>query len=132
MPALSDTLLKSFRERLRTRREQLRAIISGALLGADENFGTLAGQVRDAGDESVSDLISGLNLKRITREAEEIADIEDALERIALGTFGECIVCNKKIDPARLEAYPTAKRCIDCQTRHENTRRGGRDATPSL
>ena len=132
MPMLEEAVLKTTAERLRARREALRAIISDALLASEENFGTLAGQVRDAGDESVADLVSGLNLRQIAREAEEITDIEGALARIGQGTFGECIVCGNAIDPARLKAYPTAKRCIGCQTKHENARRGGRDATPSL
>jgi len=129
---LSSAEIKQFETVLRERREKLRTIISNALVSADENFGTLAGQVRDAGDDSVADLVSGLNLNQVAREAGEIADIEAALRRIQDGGFGECIECGNAIAVSRLTVYPTAKRCIDCQTRHENTRRGGRDATPSL
>lgn len=129
---LSSAEIKQFETVLRERREKLRTIISNALVSADENFGTLAGQVRDAGDDSVADLVSGLNLNQVAREAGEIADIEAALGRIQDGGFGECIECGNAIAASRLSAYPTAKRCIDCQTRHENARRGGRDATPSL
>jgi len=129
---LSKAEIDHFENMLRQRREALRAIISEALLASEENFGTLAGEVRDAGDDSVADLVSGLNLRQIAREAEEIGDIESALARIAQGTFGECVVCGNVIDPGRLAAYPTAKRCIACQTRHENARRGGQDPTPSL
>lgn len=45
---------------------------------------------------------------------EEIADIEAALKRIELGTYGECTTCGKEISPARLAAVPTAAQCIDC------------------
>lgn len=44
----------------------------------------------------------------------EIADIRQALLRIEEGTYGECAVCGKPIAPARLEALPTATRCINC------------------
>ena len=47
------------------------------------------------------------------------------------GAYGKCVDCGDAITYERLDAYPTAKRCITCQSRHEN-RRGGRDATPSL
>lgn len=50
------------------------------------------------------------------RELREIAAVR---ERLANGTYGECIDCGEPIAPARLEAYPTARRCADCQSRHE-------------
>ena len=30
-----------------------------------------------------------------------------------------CIDCGHEIGPARLEAMPAARRCVDCQARHE-------------
>ncbi|PIW28946.1 MAG: hypothetical protein COW30_06230 [Rhodospirillales bacterium CG15_BIG_FIL_POST_REV_8_21_14_020_66_15] len=44
----------------------------------------------------------------------EIAQIESALERIAAGTYGECVTCGAEIAPARLEAVPHAAQCIKC------------------
>ena len=41
---------------------------------------------------------------------------------IAAGRYGVCIDCGTAIDFKRLEAYPTAKRCIACQQRRERTR----------
>lgn len=55
-------------------------------------------------------------------ETAELADIAAALERIQAGTYGQCTDCGVTIPPARLNAYPTAKRCIDCQTRKERRR----------
>jgi DnaK suppressor protein len=49
-------------------------------------------------------------------ETAELGDIEAALERIQLGTYGHCSDCGKTIPTARLDAYPSAKRCIACQT----------------
>lgn len=45
---------------------------------------------------------------------QEIRQIRDALQRIALGTYGVCAACGKPIDPKRLKAVPTATRCIKC------------------
>jgi RNA polymerase-binding transcription factor DksA len=72
-----------------------------------------------------------MNLKSSQRETDELANVEAALARIRNGRYGACIDCGAAIHRDRLLAYPAAKRCIDCQTLHEN-RRGGRDATPSL
>jgi DnaK suppressor protein len=55
-------------------------------------------------------------------ETAELGDIEAALERLDAGTYGQCTDCGVTIPPARLNAYPTAKRCIDCQTQKEQRR----------
>jgi DnaK suppressor protein len=55
-------------------------------------------------------------------ETAELGDIDAALERIDAGTYGQCTDCGVIIPPARLSAYPTAKRCIDCQTLAEQHR----------
>ncbi len=44
----------------------------------------------------------------------EIAQIETALERIADGTYGDCVTCGEAIPPARIEAVPQAAQCIKC------------------
>ncbi len=55
-------------------------------------------------------------------ETAELGDIEAALERMGAGTYGQCTDCGVTIPSARLKAYPTAKRCIDCQTVAEQHR----------
>jgi len=55
-------------------------------------------------------------------ETAELGEIDVALERIDAGTYGQCTDCGVSIPPARLNAYPTAKRCIDCQTVAEQSR----------
>ncbi|PVE08009.1 TraR/DksA C4-type zinc finger protein [Limnohabitans sp. Rim28] len=55
-------------------------------------------------------------------ETAELGDIDAALERMDAGTYGQCTDCGVTIPPERLNAYPTAKRCIDCQTLAEQRR----------
>jgi DnaK suppressor protein len=55
-------------------------------------------------------------------ETAELGDIEAALERLDAGTYGQCTECGVTIPPARLNAYLTAKRCIDCQISAEQHR----------
>ncbi len=55
-------------------------------------------------------------------ETAELGDIDAALERIEAGTYGICTDCGVNIPSARLIAYPTAKRCIDCQSLSEHHR----------
>lgn len=44
----------------------------------------------------------------------EIASVSRALERIARGTYGECVRCGGQIAVPRLEARPEAALCIAC------------------
>lgn len=46
-----------------------------------------------------------------------IASVERALERIADGSYGECVSCGVEIAAGRLEARPEAALCIDCASR---------------
>lgn len=44
----------------------------------------------------------------------EIQEVEQALQRLADGKYGQCAKCGKAIGTARLAALPYATRCIDC------------------
>ncbi|MBX5461147.1 MAG: TraR/DksA C4-type zinc finger protein [Steroidobacteraceae bacterium] len=129
--AISLEEAASFRERLRARSRTLRAEIHDTLMRTDaEQFARIAGEVRDAEEASVANLLVDVNMAEITRDVEELRDIEGALKRIASGAYGICVKCGEPISRARLEAYPTAKRCFPCQRRYEQSR--GSTAPPSL
>jgi RNA polymerase-binding protein DksA len=49
------------------------------------------------------------------RAGHQLRLVDDALARIAAGTYGTCIRCGRPIAPERLEALPWAAHCIDCQ-----------------
>ena len=48
-----------------------------------------------------------------------LQDIQDALQKIEDGTYGECENCGEDISIARLEANPMAKLCVDCKSEEE-------------
>ncbi|WP_460775436.1 TraR/DksA family transcriptional regulator [Microbacterium sp. GXF7504] len=45
----------------------------------------------------------------------ERAQVEAALARVAVGTYGVCARCGEPIPAARLEARPFATMCVACQ-----------------
>jgi DnaK suppressor protein len=49
----------------------------------------------------------------------EMGEIAAARERVAAGTYGSCADCGEPIGAGRLEAQPTARRCVGCQALHE-------------
>ncbi len=124
MPStLSNLDVRRFERRLRSRLGALRSQIHAALLRNDtETYSQLAGQVHDIDEESLADLLVDVNLAEITREVEEARDIDAALRRILTRTYGICVGCGEVIDEKRLDAYPTAKRCLDCQRIHDRSR----------
>ena len=90
------------------------------LVASDEqHFQDLAGRVHDQGEESVADMLADLGATMIDRHINEIRDIEAAKRRIKEGTYSTCADCGADIGLARLKAYPTARRYIECQGVHE-------------
>ena len=49
------------------------------------------------------------------RAERELAQVDEALTRLAAGTYGLCLACGRPIDPARLEALPWALLDLECQ-----------------
>jgi len=54
-------------------------------------------------------------LDKLTRDL--LAEVEHALHKFELGTYGLCDLCGQPIDPARLEALPQANLCLSCKAR---------------
>ena len=60
-----------------------------------------------------------MQLRFRTRESRLISKLQQALERIENGTYGECEVCGEPISIKRLEARPVATKCFDCKEAEE-------------
>ena len=121
----------TMKSRLHERAAQLRGEIQRTLeRSSDETHVRSAEQARDTEDDSFSNLIVDLNLAEIDRDADELRRIDTALARLSEGSYGLCEDCGQRIPQARLEAEPTALRCIRCQELYERTHAGV--ATPRL
>lgn len=60
-----------------------------------------------------------LELRTRDRERKLIKKIEQAIDMIKNKEYGYCESCGAKIGIRRLEARPTADKCIDCKTFEE-------------
>jgi DnaK suppressor protein len=110
-------------QQLRARFDFLKKEIREELLRSeDERYTELAGRVHDSGDEAVADLLADVSLAVIDQHIHEIQDLEAALQRMQTASYGVCIDCDNDIAYRRLRAYPTAKRCRDCQVAYERSR----------
>ena len=48
---------------------------------------------------------------------DRLDEVEQALVKLDQGSYGVCESCSRPIDAARLEALPSARRCIDCASK---------------
>ena len=116
------TLAKQLEERRRVLRSELAAKLetqdNPALLG-------LRNRMEETDDWAVADLETALDVAEVSRDAGELRDVEAALLRLRDGTYGECVDCGTNIPFARLQANPSASRCIACQERVEAAQRRG-------
>jgi RNA polymerase-binding transcription factor DksA len=73
-------------------------------------------------------------LSLLSQEQDALYEIEEALKRIELGTYGTCEMSAKAIPQPRLEAIPFARFTVECQQQLERENRGRRrwDTAPQF
>lgn len=122
MAKLTDEQLSQLKTKLQQRYLELREEVRDELeRSGDERYVDLAGSVSDIGDDSVADMLLDINAAIVDRQVNEMREVETTLKRLAELNFGDCIDCGGEIGFDRLMAYPTAQRCVRCQSLHEKT-----------
>ena len=128
MPRFSKSELDAIARRLQDRRRALIAEIREQMAESqDENSETLREQFDDLDphdDRAVGDWVREVAISQTVRDTRELDDIGGALKRIDDDTYGECVDCGEDIPRPRLDANPSAARCIPCQEKLE-AREGG-------
>lgn len=114
MAKLTDEQLSQLKTKLQQRYLELREEVRDELKrSGDERYVDLAG--------SVADMLLDINAAIVDRQVNEMREVEATLKRLAELNFGDCIDCGGEIGFERLMAYPTAQRCVRCQSLHEKT-----------
>ena len=65
-------------------------------------------------------------LSLLSQEQDALYEIDQALKRIELGTYGKCEMSGKSIPRARLEAIPFARFTVECQSQLERQNKASR------
>jgi DnaK suppressor protein len=118
------------RTRLLTERARIEALRQAAgRLTADAQEATE--RELSSAEQHPSELASetlGLELDQsVQKHAElELAELEEAVKRVDLGSYGRCEACGNAIGEERLDAHPTARFCIEDQSKQDRGRRNGR------
>jgi DnaK suppressor protein len=105
----TDATMQSLRSALEEERASLRhqlAELSPGTVGQayDPNFADSSQVTAERGEAEA--LVGQLT--------ESLRQVEHALAKFETDRFGVCEQCGKPIAPARLEARPEARYCIDC------------------
>jgi DnaK suppressor protein len=99
--------------------QQRKALLSdaGEMIGQGITYG--AENLPDLGDQASAVTDQNFMLRLKEREQKLLKKIDEALDRMANGTFGVCESCGGEIAIKRLKARPVTTLCIDCKTKQE-------------
>ena len=114
---MSDATLADMRASLEEERDRLEARLGDLGEGLDGSpDGSLAFE-RNFADSSAVTAERGEVEAVVGSLKDSLAEVRHALEKLDAGTFGHCETCGAEIPPARLEAKPDARYCIEHATR---------------
>jgi DnaK suppressor protein len=118
-------------QRLANRRQTLRAEVQRELANSDDpRVVGFKNELAATEDWVLADILADLDIAMVTRDIAELSEVEAALARIDDESYGTCSDCGEPIGWPRLNAQPTAGRCIACQEKLEQ--RTGRPGHPTL
>lgn len=92
-----------------------------------QEIGRRSKATTEAGAQDIGDILDSVSEERTReldmiltdREKRKLHQIDDALDRIEDGIYGQCDECGVKIPKARLKVLPFAKFCVECQEKSE-------------
>jgi DnaK suppressor protein len=130
---ITDPFLKKQQERLLALRDAMLDSMSGVARDtlrsrAEGSEASAFGMHQaDAGSDAYD---RDFALSLLSQEQDALYEIEEALKRIELGTYGICEMSGKPIPHARLEAIPFARFTVECQSQLEKQRKLTRSRQP--
>ena len=108
--------IEAFRKRLEDRQRELRHTMNRAAQdGRDADLES----AQDIADRAANSYNKEFLFSQSNNERQLLQMVDNALDRIREGTFGECISCGQDINAKRLEAVPWTRHCIECQEKLE-------------
>ncbi|WP_374412504.1 TraR/DksA family transcriptional regulator [Hydrogenophaga sp.] len=114
---MSDTFTRQLQEMRADVLAQLRAQRGGKIGRAEAAANA---RETESDDWAQADAERDLAFALEERESAELVAIDDALKRVADGSYGLCVDCGESIAAARLHANPVAMRCLGCQDKAEH------------
>lgn len=118
---LSESQMAALESELKERQAGLREEVREERADSEsERDRRSAREVQDRGDEANIEQWREANAAVIDHHEGEIQGIQAALSRLVSGTYGLCVDCGEPIGFNRLQAWPLANRCVECQSKAES------------
>lgn len=114
----TQTHLAALRDMLLYRQSELRSEVNAVAASGRDRADT-GGEVFDRKDQADERLRSEVSDAELQRDIDELALVEQALQRLHDGVYGDCVDCGQPIPLSRLRAQPAALRCAMCQAEVE-------------
>ena len=89
-----------------------------------ESTGDLSSYSYHMADQGTDAMERELAFMFASKTGRLIYHVDEALRRINDGSYGKCILCERQISKARLEAVPHARLCIECKSAEEDKKTG--------
>lgn len=105
---MDSSQIDKLKQMLESRRDALFGRIQDRNAIAIENAADLMDNVRLIEDRDLATRI-------LERDSEELRRVVAALNRIRMGTYGYCSLCDDPITWNRLRVLPHARLCVNCQ-----------------
>lgn len=117
---MSQNISETFAAQLQQMRTEVLAQLR-AQRGGRKGRAEAAAEAREteSDDWAQADAERDLAFAMEERESAELVAIDEALQRVADGSYGLCVDCGDAIATARLHANPVALRCVACQDKAE-------------
>ena len=121
--------LERFKKLIAKKKEELFAELgylesSSMSTTAKDQSGDLSAYSFHMADQGTDTMERELAFTLASREGRYLHHLNEALERIENGTYGQCRSCSGNISKARLVAVPHATQCIKCKNAEEKKQRG--------
>jgi len=109
---LTEKELETFQNNLLDRRVQIEKNLRGTTL---ELEGMRDLELNDEGDYAAASAETIVDSAILVQQRKELNEIELALDKIKIGSFGICEMCEEPIGKERLEVKNFARYCITCR-----------------
>ena len=116
-------------ENYRARLQQLEADLTRRLSRDVETGRGVANNQAESGDAATSEVLKDEYFAVAESDALVLSEVRAALQRIADGTYGRCVVDGEPIEEKRLQSIPWTQYCLEHQQEFEEQ---ARMRTPSL
>ena len=113
---LTKIELNEYQNKLVDRRVQIEKNLRGTTL---ELEGMRELELNDEGDFAAASAETIVDSAILVQQRKELNEIELALDKIKVGTFGICEMCEEPIAKERLEVKNFARFCITCREINE-------------